>query len=148
MSQQALTSLFERELEKLKKEVLAYDEESSLWVISGEIKNSGGNLCLHICGNLQHYIGCAIGNSGYVRQRDREFSDKNVPVTELITLIDTTKKVVNDTIATLSPEDMKKDYPQEFYRGDMDVEHLLIHVYGHLTYHMGQINYHRRLLNR
>ena len=118
-----------------------------MWVIAREISNSGGNLCLHICGNLQHYIGQMLGNSGYIRQRDNEFSDKNVPVTELTALIDTTKKVVIDTIAKLSPEDMKKRDPKEFYIRDMDIGHFLIHIYGHLTYHLGQINYHRRLLD-
>ena len=147
MSKQALISLFERDLEQLKEEILAYQSDNKLWTVAGDIKNSGGNLGLHICGNLQHFVGRMIGNSDYVRERDKEFSDKNVPVEALIKLIDTTKKVVIDTLSKLSPEDMKKEDPKEFYKRDMDIEHFLIHLHGHLTYHMGQINYHRRLLD-
>ena len=146
MSQQALISLFERDIEQLKKEILAYDEDDTLWATDGDIKNSAGNLALHICGNLQHFVGRMIGNSDYERQRDKEFSDKNVPTAELIALIDTSKKVVTDTITKLSSEDMKQDDPKEYYKRDMNVEHFLMHLYGHLCYHMGQINYHRRLL--
>ena len=147
MSKQALISLFERDLEQLKKEISAYSEENALWVIDGDIKNSGGNLCLHICGNLQHFVGKMLGNSDYVRQREREFSDKDVPTTTLIALIETTRKVVIDTIDNLSAEDMQKKEPVGFYKRDMSVGQFLIHLLCHLSYHMGQINYHRRLLN-
>ncbi|MDN5215394.1 DinB family protein [Fulvivirgaceae bacterium BMA12] len=147
MSKQALMFLFERDLEQLTKEISAYSEESALWVIDGDIRNSGGNLCLHICGNLQHFVGKMLGNSDYVRQREQEFSDKDVPTTTLVALIETTKKVVLETIDSLSAEDMKKKEPVEFYKKDMDVEQFLIHLFGHMSYHLGQINYHRRLLN-
>ena len=75
-----LLQLFQRDLEKLKTEISSYKDEKKIWVISGEVKNSAGNLCLHLCGNLQHFIGAVLGNSGYVRNRDAEFTRKNVPV--------------------------------------------------------------------
>ncbi len=140
-------TLFERDLEQLSKEISTYSEEAALWKTDGDIRNSGGNLCLHICGNLQHFVGKMLGNSDYVRQREREFSDKDVPASTLVALIETTKKVVLETIDNLSAEDMKKKDPVEFYKRDMDVEQFLIHLFGHMSYHLGQINYHRRLLN-
>ena len=76
---ETLTKLFLRDLEKLKTEITSFKDEKNIWKISGDIKNSAGNLCLHICGNLQHFIGATLGNSGYIRKRDEEFSRKNVP---------------------------------------------------------------------
>jgi hypothetical protein len=73
---------FLRDLEKLKTEISSFKDESNLWKISGDIKNSAGNLCLHLCENLQHFIGAVLGNSGCVRNRDAEFSRKNVPIRE------------------------------------------------------------------
>ncbi len=76
---ETLTKLYLRDLEKLRVEITSYKKEINLWKISGDIKNSAGNLCLHICGNLQHFIGATLGNSGYIRKRDEEFSRKECP---------------------------------------------------------------------
>ena len=76
---ETLSQLFLRDLDKLKTEITSFKDEKKIWEISGDIKNSAGNLCLHLCGNLQHFIGAVLGNSGYVRNRDAEFSRKNVP---------------------------------------------------------------------
>lgn len=89
--------LFQRDLEKLKTEITSCKEEKKLWEVTGGIKNSAGNLCLHICGNLQHFIGATLGNSGYIRKRDEEFTRKNVPVKELIKEIELTSMVVEKT---------------------------------------------------
>jgi hypothetical protein len=75
---QSLVQLFDRDLAKLEEEIKLYPMEESLWKITGDIKNSGGNLCLHLCGNLQHFIGSILGNTGYKRNRDYEFAAKNV----------------------------------------------------------------------
>jgi len=82
--------LFQRDLEKLKTEITSYKDEKKMWEVTGDISNSAGNLCLHICGNLQHFIGAVLGNSGYARDRDSEFSRKNVPVEEMQKDIDET----------------------------------------------------------
>ncbi len=96
-----LSKLYERDLNKLEEEIKRYPSEASLWVIENEITNSGGNLCLHLCGNLQHFIGKAMGGSDYVRTRDLEFSSKDVPMEELIRQISKTRAVVLDTLQTL-----------------------------------------------
>ena len=62
---QELITLFERDLNKMAEEVKTYKEESQLWVVKGEIKNSAGNLCFHLLGNLNHFIGAILGNTGY-----------------------------------------------------------------------------------
>ena len=79
-----LTELFVRDLEKLKTEIQQYRDENALWVTGGEIANSAGNLCLHLVGNLNHFVGATLGHTGYVRERDLEFSLKNVPRQEYL----------------------------------------------------------------
>ena len=119
----------------------------NLWKISGDIKNSAGNLCLHLCGNLQHFIGAVLGNSGYVRNRDAEFSRKDVPIVELVAEIELSKNVVQRSFEKLTEDDLKKTYPINAFGYEMTTEYLLTNMATHFTYHLGQINYHRRLLD-
>ncbi len=141
-----LIQLFERDLNKLTEEISQYPDDSSLWVVKGDIKNSGGNLCLHLAGNLQHFIGAVLGNSGYVRNRDAEFSLKNITRRKLLDEIEATKMSVKDTLEQVSKNDLQKEYPQRVFEEPMTTEYFLLHLLTHLNYHTGQINYHRRLV--
>jgi len=146
MVKETLIELFERDLQKLIAEINLYGDENNLWVLKENISNSAGNLCLHLIGNLSHFVGAVLGNTGYVRQRDDEFSLKNIPRSELILNIGTTSRIVNDTLNNLSEQDMEKDFPLEMFGRIVNNTQILIHLYGHLNYHLGQINYHRRLI--
>jgi uncharacterized damage-inducible protein DinB len=141
------TKLFLRDLEKLKIEITSYKDEKKMWEVSGNIKNSSGNLCLHICGNLQHFIGATLGNSGYVRKRDLEFSKKNVPVSEMVKEIEKTLEVVEQTLSELNEEKLDEIYPINVFGKEMTTGFFLTHLTTHLSYHLGQINYQRRLLD-
>ena len=143
-----LSDLYLRDLEILKTEITSYKKEKNLWKISRDIKNSGGNLCLHLCGNLQHFIGAVLGNSGYVRNRDAEFSRKDVPIRELEAGINLTIEALKKTFMELKEDDLQKIYPVNVFGYEMTTEYLLIHMATHLSYHLGQINYHRRLLDK
>jgi len=143
----SLTQIYLRDLEKLKTEITSFKDEKNMWEISGEVKNSAGNLCLHLCGNLQHFIGAILGNSGYVRNRDAEFSKKNVPLTELVKEIDETIKVIKLTLESLTDAELNKIYPSNIFGEGTTTFTFLIHLATHLNYHLGQINYHRRLLD-
>jgi uncharacterized damage-inducible protein DinB len=142
-----LSQLYLRDLEKLKTEITSFKDEKKIWEISGDVKNSAGNLCLHLCGNLQHFIGAVLGNSGYVRNRDAEFSRKNVPVKELVDEIELTAKVVENTLNELDEEILQKTFPINVFGYEMTTGYFLTHLTTHLNYHLGQINYHRRLLD-
>jgi uncharacterized damage-inducible protein DinB len=144
---ESINQIMNRHLEQLKREVSAYKTESDLWIRTGELPNSAGNLCLHLCGNLQHYIGAVLGGSGYIRKRDEEFSRQDVPVSEMIAEIDKTMAVVNDTLTNLDKSRLAENYPEEVLGKPMTIEYFLIHLTSHLGYHLGQINYHRRLLS-
>jgi len=143
---ESVKSLFTRDLNQLKKEIESYQNEEAIWKIDKDILNSAGNLSLHLVGNINHFIGAILGNSGFVRNRELEFSLKNIPKTELILQIEKTIEVVHSSLDQLSEEDLKKEYPIEALGYPMTTEYFLIHLFGHLNYHLGQINYHRRLL--
>src|SRR4030095_16596574 len=106
-----LIELFQKELDKLKAEIDLYETEENLWKVPEGIKNSGGNLCLHLVGNLQHFIGATLGDSGYIRNRDAEFKLKNIPRQKLLEEIENTKKIVVDTLEQVSKKDLEKEFP-------------------------------------
>ncbi len=142
-----LIQLFERDLEKLKTEITSYKDEKKMWEVTGEISNSAGNLCLHICGNLQHFIGSVLGISGYKRDRDSEFSRKDIPVDEIIRKIDHTMFTVKKTLNELDVNKLDEIYPINVFGKEMTTGFFLTHLTTHLSYHLGQINYHRRLMD-
>lgn len=144
---ETLKSLFDRDLNKLKLEIESYQNESQIWAIDKNISNSAGNLCLHLIGNINTYIGAELGKTGYVRDRPLEFSLKNVPRLELINKINETILVVNNTLNSLTEADLQKTYPQIVFEKEMTTGFFLVHLSTHLAYHLGQINYHRRLLD-
>ena len=81
---QTFVQILERDINKLELEIKSYADDPSLWVIQGVIKNTAGTLCLHLCGNLQHYIGGRLGSTGYIRNRDLEFSARDIPKATLL----------------------------------------------------------------
>jgi uncharacterized damage-inducible protein DinB len=147
MIKQTLTSLYKKDLQLLKTEIELYNTESNLWRIDKNITNSAGNLCLHLIGNLNTYIGSQLGNTGYVRQRELEFSLKDMPKAELLKRIDETTEMVVTTINNLTDEQLNQIHPVKVYDFDLTSAALLFYLTTHLSYHLGQINYHRRLLD-
>lgn len=144
---EALRKIFKRDLTKLKTEVGSYKDESNLWHIEKDITNSGGNLCLHLVGNLNTYIGAVLGNTGYVRDRVGEFADKNIPRNKLLAMVEETISVVDSSLENLTADELNNEYPMSVFKEPMTTEFFLIHLCAHLSYHLGQINYHRRLLD-
>jgi len=142
-----LTELFKRDLNKLITEIDSYKHENNLWITNKDISNSAGNLCLHIVGNLNTYIGAELGNTGYIRQRDLEFSLKHISRQELIQQVNDTMVMIENTLNKLSLDDLKKEYPLLVLKEKTSIEYFLVHLVDHLSYHLGQINYHRRLLD-
>lgn len=147
MLTETLKKLYKRDLEKLKTEIELYADEKNLWRVEKSISNSAGNLCLHLIGNLNHFIGVEFGKTNYVRDRPLEFSDKNVPRKILIEKIEDTKNVVLSSLDKINESQLQQDYPIIVFTEKMTNEYFLIHLAAHLNYHLGQINYHRRLLD-
>lgn len=140
-----LAKLFDRDLERLHKE-LDLTPDELLWQVSGQINNSPGNLFLHISGNLQHFIGAILGQSGYVRDREGEFGKKGLPKADLAKDIESAKTVIQQTLEKMKPAELDEIYPLEVFGYPMTTGYFLIHLNSHLNYHYGQINYFRRIL--
>jgi len=138
--------ILERELGTLRKEILAYESDEAVWKVAPGIANSAGTLALHLAGNLRHYIGAVLGGTGYVRDRDAEFSRRGVPREELLAGLDEAERAVRETLRPMGPERLAEPYPEEFRGGEVTVEFMLLHTLSHFDYHLGQVNYHRRLV--
>lgn len=142
-----LKTIFNRDLKKLKTEIELYSAEEKIWCLEKDISNSAGNLCLHLIGNLNTYIGAEVGKTNYIRQRELEFSLKNIPRAELIKKIEETIVVIENSLDKLTDEELNSEYPTLVFSEKTTTGYFLVHLATHLAYHLGQINYHRRLLD-
>lgn len=147
MLAQTLTTLITRDLQKLKSELELYQNEANIWKAEKNISNTAGNLCLHLVGNLNAYIGAALGNTGYVRDRDAEFALKNISRKELTQKIDDTLTMITKVLPEIDDETLKSEFPLLVLKEKTSTEYFLVHLAVHLGYHLGQVNYHRRLLD-
>jgi len=142
-----LKKIFARDLEKLKTEISLYKNEEKIWYTEKAILNSAGNLCLHLVGNLNAYIGAEFGKTGYIRHRDLEFSLKDIPQAELVKKVEDTITVIQNSLEKLTDEQLKEEYPLLVFKEKTSTGYMLVHLATHLGYHLGQVNYHRRLLD-
>lgn len=148
MTIDVLRAIFERDLGKLREEILSYPGEAELWRGAPGILNSGGTLALHLVGNLRHFVGAVLGGSGYARDRDAEFGRRGVPREEIVREIDETIREVGRTLAGLDEAALQGRFPVAYRDTHPTVEYMLVHLLSHLGYHLGQVNYHRRLVGR
>ena len=142
-----LVTLFHRDLNKLKLEIEQYQSDDAMWLIDRTITNSAGNLCLHLIGNLNAYIGVGLAKTNYVRERPLEFSLKNIPRQQLLQMIDNTIAIVEQGLNNLTNADLSTNFPFVIWDAPTTIGNTLLLLLTHLNYHLGQINYHRRLLD-
>jgi uncharacterized damage-inducible protein DinB len=141
-----LVTLFDRDLDRLLQELNLFRDEAHLWQTTGTIKNAAGNLCLHLVGNLNNFIGKNLGNLPYTRDRDAEFSRRGVPKQNLVEMVEETKHRVHASLTSLPKEQLDKTYVENVLGYEMTTGFFLLHLAAHLSYHLGQINYIRRAL--
>lgn len=147
MIAETLSEVYLRGIEQLKAELSLYKNEADLWLVKGDVKNSTGTLTLHLCGNLKHFIGAVLGKSGFIRERDKEFSDRNISREKLLAELNSVSEMLSKTLPTLSDEAVLKVYPADFSPGKtVTTLYVLARLISHFDYHLGQINYHRRLI--
>ena len=145
-TQDSIRGLLIRDLRALARQLDAYEDESQIWQLPAGISNSAGNLALHLVGNLQAFIGANLGDSGFVRDRPAEFSRRDVDRAEIRRTIEQTIDVVSQTLEGLSDERLQQVYPESFGELRPKTLDFLIHLATHLAFHLGQIDYHRRLV--
>lgn len=142
----SVAAILDRDLRTLRREVEAYPEERALWQQVPGISNVGGTLALHLAGNLQHYIGARLGQTGYVRDRTAEFSRRDVPRSELLSQIEAARIAVEAVLSGAQPPDVNAEYPETIAGSRVTTGDYLIHLATHFAYHLGQIDYHRRVV--
>ena len=147
MIKESIEQLLIRDIKKLQQEIAAYEDETLLWKTAEGISNSAGNLALHLIGNLNMYIGATLGGTDYVRERELEFSSKDIPREWMLENIDQVMVTIKQTFEKISDEELPQLYPSEVLGYPMTTLYFLLHLQAHLNYHLGQINYHRRIMS-
>jgi hypothetical protein len=146
-AQIGLADLFRRDLSRLLSQIEAFPNSEMLWQTVPGITNSAGNLALHLDGNLREYVGRQLGNQAYSRNRQLEFGDKGASKEDLVARISGLRDSIPPIVASLSREQLQKEYPEVVLGKPLTTEAFLIHLYGHLNWHLGQIDYLRRALS-
>jgi len=140
-------AVLRRELAALRRAVEIYPDDASLWAQPAGLPNSGGTLVLHLAGNLQHYLGAVLGGSGYRRDRDAEFARRDVPRAELLAQISAAESAVDRGMGSVSEAALVAPYPETFAGRSVATGDFLVHLATHLAYHLGQLDYHRRVVS-
>ncbi|MGN7885143.1 DUF1572 family protein [Dyadobacter sp. 22481] len=150
MNSDIFITLFSRDIKKLRREIEQYHSENALWVPLPGTINPGGNLCQHLIGNLRTYVGLILGGHAYIRDRDAEFNQKTFTQIQMLVELDTLHEVVINTLRTLDEEKMEEEYPRHVVDlfPEQSVRLVLTHLLAHLSWHLGQINYHRRWITQ
>jgi hypothetical protein len=140
-----LIDLYSKELDNLKNEINAYGSEEQVWKPIEGLQTTGGNLCLFLAGNLQHHIGATIGDSGYIRNKEAELKAKNVSRERLMEEIENTRQVVVDTLEQVSKAELLKIFSTKDFEEPVTTEYYLVHLLNNFCFHLGQINFHRKM---
>ena len=135
-----------RDLAGFEAELMHYPDDASAWTMHPQIPNTTGNLALHVAGNLRHFIGATLGNTGYVRDRDAEFSTRHMARSELLVLLHAAREEVDATLRALDPARMDEEFPLEVGGTRLSIGLMLTHLATHLAYHLGQADIHRRVV--
>jgi uncharacterized damage-inducible protein DinB len=141
-----LCAILLRDLASFRKEIAAYPDDASLWALPPGISNSAGTLALHCAGNLQHFLGAVLAGSGYQRNRDAEFASRDLPREALVAELSRAASAVIRALEALPESRLREPYPLEFQGRQIETGRFLLHLATHLAYHLGQADYHRRLV--
>ena len=148
MSPEWLATLIVRELDAFERELALFPDEASVWRVPPGVANSAGTLALHVCGSLLHFVGAVLGASGYVRDRAREFSARDIPRASLVADIEAAREVVVRIVPALTEDDLTQPFPEEVAGMRIVTALFLMHLSVHLAFHLGQAGYVRRIVTQ
>jgi uncharacterized damage-inducible protein DinB len=118
--------------------------ESEFWAKPLQPSNSVGHLVQHLSGNLNHFVGAQLGKTGYVRDRDREFTGTvAAPKAEALQMLDAAVSMFRQVVSALTPEQLAANHPEARFG---NVTNALVHLVAHFAIHRGQISYIVRLV--
>jgi hypothetical protein len=141
-----LSVLLVREVEGVRREIELFSDDASLWRTLPGVTNSAGNLAMHLAGNLQHYVGAVLGGTGYVRNRDAEFSRRSGSKAEILAELDAAIKAVRGVLPGLPADRIDAPYPELVNGSPIRTGLFLCHLATHAAFHLGQLGYLRRVL--
>jgi hypothetical protein len=142
----SVRALILRDLDTLDRQVAAYPDDAAIWALPAALPNSTGTLVLHLCGNLRHFVGAVLGHTGYVRQRELEFSARDVDRATLRAAIVEARRDVEHSFAQIDAAQAVAPYPLEILKGTVASGDWITHLATHLAYHLGQVDFHRRIV--
>jgi uncharacterized damage-inducible protein DinB len=145
---EAVAAILDRDLQALAREVKAYPDDGALWQLPEGVTNSAGTLVLHLTGNIQHFLGARLADTGFVRDRPAEFSTRGVPRAALLRQIEAARSAVRSAAEKVTDEALGRDFPEVVGGVRVATGEYLIHLVDHFGYHLGQVDYHRRLVTR
>lgn len=115
--------------------------EKQFWTKPFPYGNSFGHLVLHLTGNLSYYIGAQIAETGYIRDRAREFTEPNPPSKEeALTRLNDAVEMVIKTIRTQSSGDWAKAYSAVGVNCSNRLD-MVVQCAAHMQHHLGQMIY-------
>ena len=131
-------------LAKAIRELAAPLSEKEFWARPIDPGNSIGHLVLHLCGNLCHFVGAQLGGTGYVRDREREFTETSPPSKEgALTLLEGAVAVFRRVVEGLDSKRLADPHPESRFGTVLET---LIHLVAHFALHRGQMSYLARLV--
>ena len=140
-----LAALFARDIARLIQQLQAFPDTASVWKTAPGVTNAAGTLALHLEGNLREYIGRQLGQIAFKRDRPLEFSSRGVERDELVARLEAVKGQIPPVIAALSNAQLDAIYPENVIGKPITTRQFLIHLEAHLNYHLGQVDYLRRI---
>jgi hypothetical protein len=140
-----LAALFVRDLTRLAQQLRAFPDTAAVWKLAPGVSNAAGTLALHLEGNLREYVGRQLGGVEYRRDRPREFSARGIERDELIDRVEAVLETVRSVVGALPPAVLDAPYPEPYDGAPISTRQFLIHLSGHLNYHLGQVDYLRRV---
>jgi hypothetical protein len=138
-------ALYFRDLTRVVQELQAFPDTAACWVTAPGVTNAAGTLALHLEGNLREYIGRRLGRIPFTRDRPREFSERGTAQTELISRIEGVRGMTDSVLRGLPHEALDAAFPEPLFDTLLSTSATLIHLNGHLNYHLGQMDYLRRV---
>jgi len=146
MTVEHLRTLLLRDLDTVRREVLAYPDDGALWARPDGVPNSAGTLALHLAGNLHHYLGAVLGGDDYVRDREEEFAARDLSREKVADRVTLARAAVDRALSALHPDRLGLPFPGGLSAGEVPTGLFLMHLTTHLAYHLGQMDYHRRMV--
>jgi len=144
--QESVMRLILRDIAAVQREIEAYPDDETPWKLADGISNSGSTLAVHLAGNLHHFIGAVLGKNGYVRNRDEEFATRGASRASIVAKLRDAEAAVRTTLSKLPDSELDKLYPLTIAEVRVPTAIFLMHLATHLSYHLGQIDYHRRII--